>query len=93
MTDDARGTIRDGEFHPAAREAFAFIKAIPVTRLLMWQEAFSSNAIEGNRLGEICGETLDRIMTGRPVSDRYVLGLAWTLRSMIEAEEEISPRT
>ena len=44
-----------------------------------WQEAFSSCAIEGNRLAEVCSETLRRLLIGEPVSDRYVLGLAWAM--------------
>ncbi len=44
--------------------------------------SFASDAIEGNRLAEICGETLRRVIAGEPVSDRYLLGLCWTLREM-----------
>ena len=87
--NDTPGTIRDSEFHPAAREALAYIQAIPVDRLMLWRESFASTAIEGNRLAAICGETLERIFNGAPVSDRYVLGLAWTLKSMIEADNMI----
>jgi hypothetical protein len=51
-----------------------------MAELAMWLEAFSSCAIEGNRLGAVCVETLRRILSGEPVSDRYVLGLAWAIR-------------
>lgn len=78
--DEKRGELKLGEIHPASSGAFAFIKSLGPIELAMWQEAFSSTAIEGNRLSEICSETLDRIMTGKPVSDRYILGLAWTIR-------------
>jgi hypothetical protein len=50
----------------------------------MYLESYSSCAIEGNRLAEICAETLDRLIHGQPVSDRYILGLAWNLRDMEE---------
>jgi len=78
------GTLKDGEYHPAADGAFRYIKSKPVDELLLLQESFASCAIEGNRLAEICSETLDRIMTGQAVSDRYLLGLAWTLKQMGE---------
>ena len=71
------GTLKDGEPHPSAVLALAWIRNQSPENLAIWQECFSSCAIEGNRIGEICGETLHRIMTGQPVSDRYVLGLAW----------------
>lgn len=77
-----RGTLARGQIHPASQSAFAYVKSIPVAELAMWMEAFSSTAIEGNLLAEICGETLDRIMKGQAVSDRYVLGLAWAIKTM-----------
>ena len=75
-----KGTLNDGEPHPAAHDAMAYVKSHSVEQLMNWREAFASCSIEGNRAGEICGETLDRIMNGEPVSDRYLLGLAWTIR-------------
>jgi hypothetical protein len=44
----------------------------------------SSCAIEGNRSGEVCGETIQRVLNSEPVSDRYILGTAWMLKSMGE---------
>ena len=79
-----RGTLSDGEFHPAAAGALAFIQDLPANELAMWSESFASCAIGGNRLAEVCGETLGRIMRGEPVSDRYVLGLAWIIRAKKE---------
>ena len=52
----------------------------------MLQESFASNAIEGNRLAEAGGETLRRFLAGKPVSDRYALGLIWTIRAMEEMD-------
>jgi len=40
-----------------------------------------SNAIEGNELAAVCGETLRRLMNNEPVGDRDVLGLAWVVNS------------
>jgi hypothetical protein len=50
-------------------------------------ESFSSCAIDGNRFAEVCGETLRRVMSGEPVSDRYILGLAWAIRGMNEEND------
>lgn len=77
-----RGTLSPGEPHPAAPFALSYIKSLPAASLAAWQESLSSNAIGGNRTAEICSETLHRIMAGQPVSDRYLLGLAWTLREL-----------
>jgi len=73
-------TLDVGEPHPMANSARNYIANIPEEKLAIWREAFASNAIEGNRVGEICGETLGRLMNGHSVSDRYVLGLAWAMR-------------
>lgn len=83
MAND-RGTLKDKEPHPSAIDAFTYIKSLGYVKLITYLEAYSSCAIEGNRLGELCGETLDRILHGETVSDRYVLGLAWSLKDMEE---------
>ena len=78
---NSRGELAPAEPHPAAYEAKSWIAKQPPEELYKWREAFSSCAIEGNRLGEICAETLTRLLSSQPVSDRYLLGLAWTMRS------------
>lgn len=75
-----RGTLAPTEPHPAARSALRWIQTQPMTELLRWQEAFSSCAIEDNRLAEVCAETLRRVMNSEPVSDRYLLGLVYAMR-------------
>jgi hypothetical protein len=75
-----------GEPHPAALAAMAWLQKIPLPELFQWKEAFSSLAIDNNRLAEICLGTLDRLLSGKPVSDRYLLGLAWTIRSDRDSE-------
>lgn len=84
-----RGTLRPAEHHPAADDALAWLQCYiakqgPAEALLLL-ESFASTAIEGNRLAEVCGETLRRILHKEPVSDRYLLGLCWTIRQMEEA--------
>ncbi len=85
-------TLHDGEPHPAAHEAKAWIAAYfegkPATEPFTLLEAFSSTGMSGNRTAQICGGTLKRLLNGEPVSDRYVLGLAWVLRNMASIEQE-----
>ena len=80
MNNTVRGTLETREPHPSAKDALAFIGGINLAELRQWQEVFSSCAIEGNRLGEVCSETLRRLMQHEPVSDRYLLGLVWAMR-------------
>lgn len=71
-----------GEPHPSARAALTWVvKAGPVQHTI-WQESLASCALSGNRMAEICSETLRRVMYAEPVSDRYILGLAYMLLTM-----------
>ena len=79
------GTIKEGEYHPAADSAMRYVQErMADPRWLIWCESFASTALSGNRLAEICHSTIERLHSGKPVSDRYVLGLAWTLKEMEE---------
>lgn len=78
MTD----TLETKEPHPAAGNAAAYIKTLGIGGFSQTIEVFASTAIEGNRLSEICLGTMRRIKAKEPVSDRYLLGLAWTLKNM-----------
>lgn len=83
----SRGTLNATEAHPAAYGAREYLMGI-ASDLPRWQEAFASCALSGdNRLAEICSETLGRLLNGEPVSDRYLLGLAWTIRFSKEANQ------
>lgn len=76
----SRGDLGPTEPHPAARAAQEYLAAMAGRgELSVWVESFASCAIEGNRLAEVCSETLDRLLHGQPVSDRYILGLAFTI--------------
>ena len=86
MAEDEYGTLRVGEPHPMAKFALEYIRTIHLTTLLQYREAMASCSIEGNRIAEICGSTLSRVLNGKPVSDRYVLGLAWYLKMLQEKE-------
>lgn len=74
-----------GENHPACEIA----KRIVAERIaqmggFILLESLSSCAIEGNRLAEVCAETLGRLMNGKPVGERYLMGLAIMLVEMEE---------
>lgn len=80
MTNEP-GVLAIGEAHPAARFAAMYLRHLGTENLLAWQEAFASNAIENNRLAEVCAETMHRFLIGEPVSDRYLLGMAFVILS------------
>jgi hypothetical protein len=84
------GTLAEGEPHPAAENArqwlLDYLRRKPAEEAHMLIESFASCGIEGNRLGEVCSETLQRLLNKKPVSDRYLLGLVWTIRRMEEAD-------
>jgi hypothetical protein len=78
----SRGELKANEPHPSAFRAKEYLFSLGVEKLFVYQSSYSSCAIEGNRLAEICSETLSRLLSGKPVSDRYLLGLAWSIREM-----------
>ena len=85
MTDEKEspGTLKLGEFHPSAHGAYKYIKYFltsPDSFLL--REAIASSALSGNRTAEICYETLRRVIDHEPVSDRYLLGLAFFIMEL-----------
>lgn len=81
-----RGTLAPTEPHPAVQDALAYLNSIGSLKLNVYRGAFASCAIEGNRLGEVCVETINRLFANQPVSDRYLLGLAWAIRIMEEGD-------
>jgi hypothetical protein len=83
MSDQpTRGTLKIGEPHPMAYAAMEYIRGFSLPALLLLREGFATCSIEGNRNAEVCGETLQRLLDNQPVSDRYLLGLAWAMKEM-----------
>jgi len=83
------GHLRDGEAHPCASSAGSFIRDYIFkqnTKIFILLESMNSCSLSGNVLAEVCGETLRRILNGEPVSDRYLLGLAWFLKAKDDNE-------
>lgn len=79
------GTLAPTEPHPVTRSALDYLAGLGLEKLNTYREAFASCAIEGNRLGQICAETINRLLRQEPVSDPYLLGLAWAVKEMEEA--------
>jgi len=83
--------IPTGKNHPAVHQAYRYIKeyiADNVIGVPMLLESFASNAIKGNETAKYCLDTLERILENKPVGERYVFGLAWTLKYREEIENE-----
>jgi hypothetical protein len=74
-----RGTLGPTEPHPSAHHAMAYIRSIPYTEMCALREALASCAIDGNREAVIACKTLRLLEAHEPVSDRYLMGLAWML--------------
>lgn len=88
MSPTAPGTLDRGEPHPSARDAMAWFRVcLPARTLAISREALASAAMSGDRAAEVGSETLERLLRGDPVSDRYLLGLCWMLRDMVDYEE------
>lgn len=88
---DENGTIIEG-YHPSADSAMRFIRGIDIKELLRLQESFASTALSGNDLSKILLQTLNRVLQGNAVSDRYLLGLAWFIRDTLEKSQEIKEK-
>lgn len=77
--------IKADEFHPAARQAYRWLKGFMVTNPADYSRcmlALSMAAVGDNRQAQICMGTVERLRTSQPVSDRYLLGLCWTIMAI-----------
>lgn len=75
------GDLNPQEPHPASLIVFQKIKSMSAKDLLQWQEVFASTALSGNRCAEVCFGTINRLLEGKPVSDRYIMGLFLTMHA------------
>lgn len=80
-------TLEIGEYHPAADDALLFYKSLSFQDRAMLEESFASTAISGNRLSDVCLGTMRRLKNGEPVSDRYLLGLVWTIQKALSGKQ------
>lgn len=76
--DDEISTLKEGESHPSTHIAKEYVTDfISRNNMFLIMEAMASTALSGNRHAAICHETLQRMVIKEPVSDRYLMGLAW----------------
>jgi hypothetical protein len=83
------GTLRADEFHPMAQSAFDFVKKYIKKNPMMLESLASCALSDDNRTAQICYETLRRVIYEEPVSDRYLLGLAWFLLYRVVDNENV----
>lgn len=84
MTKDTT-ELTPEEFHPAARSAYRWLKGYMVNNAEDYRRlrvSLQISADEGNRQAQVCMGTIERLENGQPISDRYLLGLAWTILSI-----------
>lgn len=88
--DEPEYNIPATSHHPSADDAMSWLKNFMVTRpgqYMIIKESIYSTALSGNELANYCVGTIERLAAGEPVSDRYLLGLAWLVRNMEEGRE------
>lgn len=77
-------------YHPSADHAMQWLKQFMVDNpkeYLIIKESIYSTALSGSELANYCVGTIERMAAGEPVSDRYLLGLAWLVREMANGGE------
>lgn len=88
--DKPEYNIPETSHHPSADDAMRWLKQFMTgnpKKYLMIKEAIYSTALSGDDLANYCVGTIERLAASEPVSDRYLLGLAWLVRSMAEGKE------
>lgn len=83
MTDETE--LLPTEYHMAADHAFIWLRKWAeqnIKEYIVLREAIASTALSGNRMSNVLNGTLERLDTGKPVSDRYLLGLCWFVKEM-----------
>ena len=78
---EVRATLfpKDSRDKPRPAAALQFLDALTFQEKQDFMLTFSSLAIEGNLIARLCHDTLQKIMDGKPVSDRFALRLAWEI--------------
>lgn len=75
-------TLKSGEVHPITDRAYAYVLQNLSESVIA--ELKKGSEMGNNRLCEVCYGTVLRLREGLPVSDRYLIGLAWLMRDMLE---------
>lgn len=79
--------LKQGEPHPSVLLWFNQHVGHDPVEMFKWTELLATVAIEENKLARVCLATLNRLMKGKPVGDRYLLGLCWLLRDLKENDD------
>jgi len=81
------GTLVGNEPHPGYNVALKYLSSLGFVKLSLYMESFASCSLSDNRTGEVCAETLRRVLGGgEPISDRYLMGLAWMVYELENSE-------
>jgi len=81
---DLESGVKHGADHPSAHLAVDWLKSVPIAMIRAMRLRLAAEALDRHEVSRVCLSTLDRLLTGREVSDRYVLGLAWELRVRLD---------
>jgi hypothetical protein len=87
-----RGELKPAEVHPVAYHCLTYLQRIFKERPFLsacLSHTYSTTAIESNRIGEVCGETLRRYLKGEALGDRYIIALAWSIKDIIEVLPDV----
>lgn len=71
--------IPEEESHPAVVTALRFLDTLSVYKLQEWLRFFN-NCSKENTLAKKCAATIRSLIKGESISEKDLLGLAWTLR-------------
>lgn len=82
------GELKPGENHPSTQNATAWLYSLGGVKLRRYEAAICEVALTGDRTSEILSETIDRLLhIDKEVGEVYLLGLAWYIRNLEDAEE------
>lgn len=88
----SHGILKQDELHPAAQVAMEYVNKFitdNIRETILMLEAFENMSHSGDRLSIVCHESLRKVINCESIGERYLLGLAWTMRDMYE--QQIKP--
>ncbi len=80
--------LEEGEAHPTSLPAEEFINSIPIGVLQKLLIELEEKAKEGNKIAQVNTFALKKFINKDKLTDRYIMGLAWTLLTMITEIEQ-----
>lgn len=81
-TSISDGVLRPGEYHPATDAAFKYLAELPLDTLTEHMKTLANQAVAGSRCAGVCLHTLNAMLSGNQLADRYILGAAWTVKEL-----------